>query len=339
MIWRILVFMLLAHAAWAQQISGGAGGGGSSSLVVGTTVITGGATTQVLFNNGGVLGSDAGLTKVSGATGTVTFGGQLAAANGLVTAPGIIGSVDTNTGFYWPAAAEIGLAINGVKKFDYGITTASAFTFGNDVHVAGGLIPSGNVQLLTNAFLTWANGSAVTTSSSGTYLFENNGNTQNFTIKTSATAGEADFQGGLAATLASAAGTNAVCNTPGTTTAITVQAWATGCAVSDAAKKQNIKPIDPETAFNIVMAMKPVQYEYRPEENMGNDEHVGFTAQQIASIVTRIDGYDMITHDPDGHPHAVKYNEMAPLLAAAIQQLKADNDKLRSEIEALKATR
>ncbi len=38
------------------------GGGGSSGITIGTTTITGGADTQVLFNDGGAAGSNAGLT-------------------------------------------------------------------------------------------------------------------------------------------------------------------------------------------------------------------------------------------------------------------------------------
>lgn len=55
--------------------------GSATTVVIGTSPITGGASTQVLFNNGGLVSSDAGLTKVAGATGTVTAGGTLTARN------------------------------------------------------------------------------------------------------------------------------------------------------------------------------------------------------------------------------------------------------------------
>jgi hypothetical protein len=84
-----------------------------------------------------------------------------------------------------------------------------------------------------------------------------------------------------------------------------------------------------------------VQYEYRPEEKLGNDEHIGFTAQQIASISSKIPGYNMITYDADGHPHAVKYNETPALFAAALQygfqHQKEDIEKLKARIETLEA--
>ena len=49
----------------------------NSSVVAGTTPVTGCANTQVLFNNNGVVGCDAGLTHVAGATGAVNVPGAL----------------------------------------------------------------------------------------------------------------------------------------------------------------------------------------------------------------------------------------------------------------------
>lgn len=147
--------------------------------------------------------------------------------------------------------------------------------------------------------------------------------------------------GVISASLASATGTNAVCNTPGTETALTVQVWATGCAASSARFKEGIASIDRVKALDDVMRFEPVSYVYKPKDrnpcncDMGADPHVGFTAEQVNSVDPQ-----WVTYESDGvTPHAVKYNEMAPLLVAAIQQLKADNDNLRQELETLKARR
>jgi hypothetical protein len=133
------------------------------------------------------------------------------------------------------------------------------------------------------------------------------------------TAATWSFTGALAATLASAIGTNAVCNTPGTKTALTVQVWATGCAASSARFKEGIVSLERDQALSDVLQFQPVSYTYRPEFNMGAERHVGFTAEQIGSVDPQ-----WITYETDGvTPHAVKYNEMVPLLVAAIQELNA----------------
>jgi hypothetical protein len=69
-----------------------------SSLVIGTTPITGGADTQVLFNSSGVVSSDAGLTKVSGAAGQVAVGGNLliSGAHYLISDAAFSGAVNLN---------------------------------------------------------------------------------------------------------------------------------------------------------------------------------------------------------------------------------------------------
>lgn len=153
--------------------------------------------------------------------------------------------------------------------------------------------------------------------------------------------------GVISASLASATGTSVVCNNPGTTTALTVQVSATGCAASSARLKEGIASIDREKALDTVMAFEPVAYTYKKKYANDPDMHIGFTAEQVDSIPSPVAGYKLTTKENvvifrphivanSKLLHAVKYNEMAPLFAAAIQALKADNDNLRAELEDLK---
>lgn len=113
-------------------------GGGSGGITIGTTTITGGADTQVLFNNAGVVSSDAGLTKIAGATGAVTAGGLLRTSSaGAVTTPSIsVGN--TTTGLYSVSTTGLGLAVNGVNKLDFGINNAG-WTFGGAISSVPGV--------------------------------------------------------------------------------------------------------------------------------------------------------------------------------------------------------
>jgi hypothetical protein len=81
-----------------------------------------------------------------------------------------------------------------------------------------------------------------------------------------------------------------------------------------------------------VSAMKPFWFSpiNRPA---GSDlaEQPGFGAHQIESVDRRLVGYG-----EDGKLRGVRYMEMTAVLAAAIQELKADNDNLRIEVETLK---
>lgn len=154
-------------------------GGG---LTIGSTAITGGATTQVLFNNAGVLGSDAGLTKVSGATGAVTFGGQILPIAGGATNPSI--NWGTNTGIFGTSGATVQIAING------SLNTFFAST-GLNLNA---------VNLLMNATntISWSGGAFFTSPASAVFRFgaTDNGTpiaqtlrVQNVLVGTSNTAG------------------------------------------------------------------------------------------------------------------------------------------------------
>jgi lysophospholipase L1-like esterase len=127
MIWRILVFMLLAHAAWAQQISGGAGGGGSSSLVIGATAITGGGPGN-LFTDGTTLQSSlTALNTVSSAQfGLQTYGDSITAGVGATSTTTLGYSYLMNTDFAVNAFSPFTqMAVSGYYASD---TNSAIFT-------------------------------------------------------------------------------------------------------------------------------------------------------------------------------------------------------------------
>jgi hypothetical protein len=211
MIWRILVFMLLAHAAWAQQISGGAGGG-SSSIISGTTPCTGCASGGVLFNNGGVVTGDSGLTKVAGSTGLVTIG-----------APSSSGSlaVSTTVNTYYMTG---GIYRGG----DLSISTAASGN-GEAVRVATNDTTAG-LYLATNLSFGWGTNSTGGSGMGSTY--------DTLICRTSAgvvaiaSANSCATPGALTASGYSAAGSAGVSCTVGTlnpTTAIVVGGIVTHC--------------------------------------------------------------------------------------------------------------
>jgi len=75
--------------------------------------------------------------------------------------------------------------------------------------------------------------------------------------------------------------------------------------------------------LDAAMAMKPVSFVYNA--NTGIGEQVGFIAEQIARVDQRLVGLDA-----DGKPESVRYAQMTAVLVKAVQELKVDNDNLRS---------
>lgn len=244
---------------------------------------------------------------------------------GCVTANGVIfnNATPCDSGFVYPGGGG-NLALTG------GVTagTSSSLGFSAQGFLAG--TGSGILTLYDNTFTSFNRLQLGGTTSSFPSLKRNAAALESRLADDSASANF--IAASISATLAAATGTNVVCNTPGTNTALTVQVSATGCAASSARFKEGIASLDKERALADVLAFEPVSYLYKPETNMGRDLHVGFTAEQIGSVDPQ-----WITYEDDGvTPHAVKYQEMIPLLTAAIQQLKVDNDNLRAAIEALR---
>lgn len=274
----------------------------------GLALAAGGSNTFVgRFAGGGVTG---GTGNVAVGTSSLATGANSGSSNTAVGNGALSGTGSNNTGIGVTTGGDL---TNGGSNTFIGQNTGRGILTGSNNTVIGAGVTG----------LSSALASAVILSAGAGAIKADFGNT---------TASTWTFFGALAATLNTAVGTNVVCNTPGTTTAITVQVSATGCAASSARFKEGIASIDKDQALRDVLRFQPVSYFYKPEFNMGSDKHVGFTAEQIGGVDPQ-----WITYESDGvTPHAVKYNEMAPLFAAAIQALKADNDNLRAELEDLK---
>jgi trimeric autotransporter adhesin len=104
--------------------------------------------------------------------------------------------------------------------------------------------------------------------------------------------------------------------------------WAASGVVStsDANLKTNITPSP--YGLQQVMQMKPVQYNWKT--NPGNDLQIGFLAQDIQKIIP-----EAVVVPTNGDPMGMKYSELIPVLAKAIQELKNENETQKKRIEIL----
>lgn len=132
-------------------------------------------------------------------------------------------------------------------------------------------------------------------------------------------------------TTSSAATTGTVCWTTGTgkfTADTTV-----GCLTSIMAAKNITERLTPSKALDIITHLDPFAFRYKKGYgDSGQYEQFGLGAEEVALIDERLAG-----RDPEGALQGVRYQEMTAVLAGAIQQLKADNDNLRTEFNQRKA--
>jgi hypothetical protein len=81
--------------------------------------------------------------------------------------------------------------------------------------------------------------------------------------------------------------------------------------------------------------MQPVYFDWKsdeyPEMNFGTSRSFGLIAQDVEKVLP-----EMVTEDARGFK-AVKYSQLPLLLLEAVRELKAENDSLRSELEAIRA--
>lgn len=95
-----------------------------------------------------------------------------------------------------------------------------------------------------------------------------------------------------------------------------------GCLVSSERYKHDVRPLTSSLAD--VMAMRPVSFLYNDDVGVPGQQ-VGFIAEQMASADPLLVGFNS-----DGEAQSVRYMQLTARLAGAIQELKADNDALRT---------
>ncbi len=129
--------------------------------------------------------------------------------------------------------------------------------------------------------------------------------------------------------------------TPGTALQVNGTVTATNVVLtSDRRLKSNIKPLEVK-ALEVVGRLRPVTYEWKQQRDAGTrGVQIGFIAQDVEAVLPQV----VVTQDDAEKTKALKYEELIPVLtqaaqelSQAVQDLKAENGKLRTEFETYKA--
>lgn len=308
------------------------------------------AATQTLTNksiDAGQLSGTVATGRISGSYGGITGLGTIAGltVTGSFTATGLVTNADL---------ANAATTVNG-QACTLGSTCTAAAAAGTltGTTLASGVVASSLTSLGTLTALVDSGNAAVGTSAPLGYRFEvkaatdqhvvvtgNSNLADGIVLKSDNDADNAfkgfEIQGttirlsGTAVTMpnisaSSAAQTGTLCWTTGTGN-VTVDTTTT-CLLSSMRFKHDIHPLlDP---LATVLALKPKSYLYNDDIKIPG-EQIGLIAEDVAQIDDRL-----VSKEPDGTPHSVRYQQLTAVLAGAIQALKADNDAMRSRIDRL----
>jgi hypothetical protein len=113
-------------------------------------------------------------------------------------------------------------------------------------------------------------------------------------------------------------------------------------SLSDARLKKHIVPL--EDGLSVIELLRPVTFEYRvgmktlkgdkEKFNFPDSEQVGFTYQDVAEAVSDKSYRNAIVTDPEenGSYGMLQEGNLIPILVKAVQQLKAENDRLQDTL-------
>jgi len=111
-------------------------------------------------------------------------------------------------------------------------------------------------------------------------------------------------------------------------------AYATGAAgaLSDIRHKDNVRPLG-AGALATVEQLRPVTFVWKDPKDAGmTGEQIGFIAQDVIKVLPSV----VLTEDNAEKTLGIKYTEIIPVLAKAIQEQQAEIEALRAEVAALK---
>ena len=227
------------------------------------------------------------------------------------TAVGYESLTSLTTGFYNSALGNQSLYSNttGARNSAFGIYSLYSNTTGNNNSAFGYYSLSQNTTGTQNTALGYFSGNGISTGSN-------------------------DITIGYDAQVPSGTSSNQVRigNTSITYAGIQV-AWT---ITSDKRLKSDIQNSD--LSLNFINKLRPVSY-FRNNDESQKTEY-GFIAQEVEEVLKQsgTENTGMITIDDNGM-YELRYNDLLAPMVKAIQELKAENEKLRNEVEEMKSLR
>lgn len=299
--------LLFSAVAWAQvPVNPPSGGGVATSIAVGAT-LTGGTDKRMVYDNNGVIGETSGVTFP--ATGILAATTAFRGPAGTSSVPSFSFTANVGDGFYQDDNNHISVTLATFDRFRFqNDNTLAARSNGAFAWQDGGLAP-GNVNdtslsRISAGLVSIGNGtvgdfSGALKSATATFttLATDAGHTDNTVC--------ADSSTGL---LYKGSGTIGIC-----------------LGTSSARYKHDIAPL--VMGLNEVTQLQAITYYYN--KGYGNDgakKLYGFTAEQVYEVMP-----ELVSLDAEGHPNAVDWAGMVPVLVRSIQELKVEVDRLKSK--------
>ncbi len=267
--------------------------------------------------------------------------GQIVVSAGTASLPGITTTGDTNTGIFFPAADTIAFAEGGSESaridssgnLQIGMTDLSSYTLYTKFAVklgngqGMGIISAANTD---NAYFAFGYGYASDAQQYSAFIARKGqdvlsfgtGNVERARINAN---GEM-ITGGTTDNGAY----NLQCN--GTSV------WGAGAYVngSDERIKDNIQDI--ASCVDVVMSLRPVTFQYKPEFSKDTNVQPGFIAQDLQqALAGQVYEAGVVMEGPEYL--SVAYQSLIPVLTKAIQELSAKLDAAEARIAALEGAK
>lgn len=278
------------------------------------------------------IGTNAPAEKLDVA-GNASISGVLGVSAGTVSAPSITTAGDPNTGIYFPAADTMAFVEGGAEAMR--INSSGQVGVNASLGI-GTTSPTQRLDVFRNAadYSTMTIRNTVSSldmaiSGAGDAQIIQTGNfplqfvTNNIERLRMTGSGEVWIAG-----FTDRGSFNLQCNGTGV--------WGAGAYNngSDSRIKEDVSPIT--SGLDVIQKMNPVKFRYIESWSKDRSMQPGFIAQELQQALAGQDYLEGVVHNGPEYL-SVAYQTIIPLLVKAVQELKTQNDELKSRVEALEA--
>jgi hypothetical protein len=310
-------------AAGATDLNTGVGCGAAAALTTGTfnTALGAQALTSCTSGSNNVAVGTNALSLVSTSSQDTAVGSQAgqSSQSGPVTAVGYQALLQNSTGTDNVAVGSIALANNTAGSSNVAVGDGALALSTGSGNVALGNQAGNSLTGANNIAIGASSGSLLTTGSSNIDIGNQGFAGESGVIRIGSGANSNAYIAGIVNT-ALAAGTAVYVGPDGEL----------GTTVSSRRFKTDI--IDIGDASDVLLALRPVAFRYRPEIEPSGALQYGLIAEEVAEKAP-----ELVVRDSQGQPYSVQYNLVNALLLNEVQRLHGQNDDLRSENAAFQA--
>lgn len=106
--------------------------------------------------------------------------------------------------------------------------------------------------------------------------------------------------------------------------------WSSGTGISDIRTKTDIR--DLESVLSDINQLSVIKFKYKPELDLGDDDHIGLIAQEVVEKFPSV-----VYYDENSDRYLLNYEKLTPILLKCIKEQQEEITELKTKVQTLES--